>query len=67
MAKAFDAVAWMRQRRAELDRENEGLTWSERSRRTLDALDGDPLWERLKTRVAKPPVLVPRDETAQRG
>jgi len=29
--KSFDAVAWMRQRRAEIDREDQGLTWEEKS------------------------------------
>jgi hypothetical protein len=44
----------MRQRRAAIDQEDSGLTWEEKSRKTLDLLKGDPLWERLKSRVAKP-------------
>jgi hypothetical protein len=51
MSKAFDAVEFMRRRREEIDREDAGLTWEEKSRRTLERLQGDPLWERLKDRV----------------
>ena len=54
MEKAFDAVAWMRAKRVEIDREDAGFTWEERSRKTLDVLQDDPLWERLKRRVAAP-------------
>ena len=60
MAKPFDAVAWMRQRRAEIDEEDAGLTWREKSQKTTAALEGDPLWERLKGRLARPPALVPQ-------
>jgi hypothetical protein len=51
MKKTFDAVAWMRRRRAEIDKEDEGLTWEERSRKTIALLEGDPRWERLKKRA----------------
>ena len=56
MKKAFDAVAWMRRRRTEIDKEDEGLTWEERSRKTVALLEGNPRWERLKrrTRAARP-------------
>ena len=47
MKKEFDAVAWMRNRRAEIDREDEGLTWQEKSRRTRELLQDDPVWQRL--------------------
>jgi hypothetical protein len=53
-SKRFDAVAWMRKRREEIDREDEGLTWEERTRKTLKLLEGDPLWERLKARMVSP-------------
>lgn len=53
MQKSFDAVTWMCQRRAAIDKEDEGLTWEERSRKTLDVLKGDPLWEGLKSRVVE--------------
>ena len=54
MKKSFDAVAWMRQRRTAIEKEDRGLTWEEKSRKTLDLLRGDPLWERLKKRVVEP-------------
>ena len=56
MKKAFDAVAWMRRRRTEIDKEDEGLTWEERSRKTVALLEGNLRWERLKrcTRTARP-------------
>ena len=53
MAKGFDAVAWMRAKRTEIDREDGGLTWPERNRKTLEVLQHDPLWERLKGRVIR--------------
>jgi hypothetical protein len=51
MKKAFDAVEWMRRRRTEIDQEDEGLTWEERSRKTIALLEGNPHWERLKKRA----------------
>jgi len=48
MKKTFDAVEWMRRRRAETDEEDKLLTWEERSRKTADLIAGDPRWERLK-------------------
>ena len=55
MSKSFDAVAWMRKRRAEIDEEDEGLTWEEKARKTTQLLSNDPLWKRLKHRVIAPP------------
>ncbi len=46
--KPFDSVAFMRKRREEIDREDDGLSWEEKRRRTLESLEGDPLWERVK-------------------
>jgi len=43
MKKSFDAVAWMRARREEIDREDKGLTWSERRDKTRKLLRNDPL------------------------
>lgn len=60
MSKAFDAVAFMRRRREEIDREDEGLSWEERARKTRELLSKDPLWLRLKDRVAEP---VPTEPT----
>jgi hypothetical protein len=55
MTKRFDAVAWMRKCRAEIDKEDEGLTWEEKARKTADLLHDDPLWKHLKRRVSTPP------------
>jgi hypothetical protein len=54
MSKSFDAVAWMRKRRAEIDKEDEGLTWEEKARKTARLLSNDPLWKRLKDRAIAP-------------
>lgn len=51
MNKRFGAVEWMRKRRAEIDREDEGLSWQEKSRKTLKAIKTDPVWRKLKGRV----------------
>ncbi len=59
MSKAFDAVAFMRRRREEIDREDEGLSWEERARKTRELLSKDPLWLRLKDRVAEPVTAEP--------
>ena len=53
MKKTFDAVAWMRKRRAEIDKEDEGLSWKEKDEKTRRLLKADPLWIRLKARVAE--------------
>ena len=54
MSDRFDAVAFMRRRRVEIDREDKGLTWQERSEKTLRLLKNDALWHRLKTRGGTP-------------
>ncbi len=51
MNKDFDTVSWMRQRRAEIDEEDKGLTWEQKARKTTDLLQADPLWTRLKGRM----------------
>jgi len=53
MSRKFDAVGWMRKRREEIDREDEGLSWEERSRKTASILRKNPLWKRLKDRRVK--------------
>ena len=53
MTKDFDAVAWMRKRRAEIDEEDRGLSWEEKARKTRHLLRNDPLWKRLKSRVVR--------------
>ena len=40
--KPFDAVAWMRKRRAEIDVEDAGLSWHERALKTEKLLADDP-------------------------
>lgn len=57
MKKTFDAVAFMRKRRAEIDREDEGLSWKEKSEKTARIVEKDPLWQRLKDRVVQPTTL----------
>jgi len=59
MNEGFDAVAFMRRRREEIDREDEGLSWEERARKTRELLRNDPLWLYLKDRVAEPMMLEP--------
>lgn len=51
MKKPFDAVAFQRKRRSEIDRETEGMSWEERDRKIMKDLEKDPLWKRLKSRV----------------
>jgi hypothetical protein len=67
MSKSFDSVAWMRKRRAEIDAEDEGLTWEEKARKTAQLLSNDPLWKRLKRRmVASPGVPATRAASGNR-
>jgi hypothetical protein len=54
MKKGFDAVAWMRQRRTEIDREDGDLSWQEKREKTRRLLAHDPLWLRRKQRVVGP-------------
>ena len=67
MKKGFDAVAWMRQRRAEIDREDEGLSWQEKREKTLRLLAHDPLWLRLKQRVVGQASASPLEMTEGKG
>jgi hypothetical protein len=57
MPERFDAVAWMRQQRVRIEEEDRGLSWQEKHRKTLDLLQGDPLYERIKHRVATGPAI----------
>jgi hypothetical protein len=59
VSKGFDAIAFMRSRREEIDREDEGLAWEERARKTRELLSKDPLWLYLKGRLAEPLTLEP--------
>jgi hypothetical protein len=49
----------MRRRREEIDREDEGLSWEERARKTRELLGKDPLWLYLKGRLAQPIAFEP--------
>ena len=44
MKKTFDAVAWMRKRREEIDKEDQGLSWEEKHEKTRKFLEKDYLW-----------------------
>ena len=68
MKKDFDAVAFMRQRREEIDEEDAALTWEERSAKTRALLEDDPLWQRLRGRrmSASDRGRVPADHLVQR-
>ena len=54
MDKTFDAVAFMRKRREQIDEEDAGLTWQERTDKTRALLEDDPLWQRLRGRAVQP-------------
>ena len=53
MKKTFDAVAWMRKRRTEIDEEDQRLSWEEKRKKTRRILEKDPLWLKLKSRVVE--------------
>jgi hypothetical protein len=65
MSKQFDAVAFMRRRRAEIDEEDKGLTWEERSQKTLRLLESNPRWRRLRNRVVRGRRAVEVSQTAK--
>jgi hypothetical protein len=44
MKTSFDAVAWMRARRAKIDEEDQALSWAEKREKTRRLLETDPLW-----------------------
>jgi hypothetical protein len=52
--KTFDAVAWMRKRRIQIDEEDKGLSWEEKREKTRRLLEKDPLWLSLKGRLIEP-------------
>lgn len=54
MKKSFDAVGWMRKRRTEIDKEDQGLSWEEKLEKTRKLLENDRLWLRLKNRLVEP-------------
>jgi hypothetical protein len=54
---SFDAVTWMRRRRAEIDEEDRGLSWEEKRQKTRNLLENDPLCLKLKKRLTEPAAL----------
>jgi hypothetical protein len=70
MKTPFDAVAWMRERRARIDEEDRGRSWAEKREKTRTLLETDPLWLRLRTRAVEPssaPRMVVREPGAEYG
>ena len=70
MKTSFDAVAWMRARRAKIDEEDQCLSWAEKREKTCRLLETDPLWLRLRKRVVEPspaPRMVVREPGANYG
>ena len=68
METSFDAVAWMRERRAKNDEEDRGLSWVEKREKTRRLLGTDPLWLRLRKRAVEPssvPRMVVREPDAE--
>ncbi len=53
MKKAFDAVTWMRKRREEIDKEDQGLSWEEKHEKTRKLVEKDPLWLGLRKRLVE--------------
>lgn len=47
MKKAFDAVAWMRHRRVQIDEEDTDLTWTQKREKTREQILQDPVLRRL--------------------
>ncbi len=58
MEKTFDAVAWMRKRREDIEKEDAGLSWQEAMTKTTHLLKEDPLWKRLQNRVIRQSVIM---------
>ena len=54
MKKTFDAVAWMRQRRTQIDEQDAALTWTQKRQRTHEEVLRDPLLARLCTQTVLP-------------
>ena len=51
--KNFDSVGFMRRRRIEIEKEDAGLGWEDRQKKTLEILADDPLWQSLRGRQVK--------------
>lgn len=51
MKRTFDAVAWMRRRRAQIDEEDAALTWAQKRQKTHEEVLRDPLLAPLCART----------------
>ena len=51
MNRGFDAVAWMRRRRTQIDEEDEGLTWARKRQKTREEVLRDPVLAQLSTEI----------------
>ena len=67
MKKTFDAVTWMRGRRAEIDEEDQGLSWEEKRLKTRDLLEKDPLWIKLEKRLVVPAAVTAETSRKRMG
>jgi hypothetical protein len=70
MKKSFDAVAWMRKRREEIDIEDKGLTWAEKRDKTRRLLENDSLYRRLCGRFVyhqKERIIMVQEKTGGTG
>jgi len=54
MKKRFDAVAWMRRRRTQIDEEDGALTWAQKHQRTHEQVLQDPVLAPLCGEVVVP-------------
>jgi hypothetical protein len=54
MKKTFDAVAWMRQRRTQIDEEDAALTWAQKQQKTHEEVLRDPLLAPLGAQTVVP-------------
>jgi hypothetical protein len=60
MKKTFDAVSWMRERRAQIDEEDAGLTWVQKREKTREQVRQDPILARLSEETVVPDKAAPR-------
>jgi hypothetical protein len=58
MSESFRAVEWMREARTRIEAEDVGLSWEEQGRKTLEILESDPLWAKLRARVVQSPAAI---------
>lgn len=60
MKKTFDAVAWMRQRRTQIDEQDAALTWTQKRQRTHEEVLRDPLLAQLCAQAVAPEKAGPK-------